>query len=139
MTEGLTFAYNSLLVTLKNTETIRWGVTDASDITDTKNTASDTFVLNSTNNQYVTSYAKYVPAVPAVYAEDNTTVITPAVEAHWEIVEDVKIAEAQKTQNNGFNMTFVYDNLLYTSPVITYQAIINDSAVVERDGIAGCA
>ena len=133
MTEGLTFAYNSLLVTLKNTETIRWGVTDASDITDTKNTASDTFVLNSTNNQYVTSYAKYVPAVPAVYAEDNTTVITPAVEAHWEIVENVNIAEAQKTQN-GFNMTFVYDNLLYTSPVITYQAIINDSAVVGSDG-----
>lgn len=133
MTEGLTFAYRSLLVTLKNTETIRWGVTSEDDITGTANTATGTYSIAADGDTFKTSYAKWVPEVPATYEADGTTVKTPAEDAHWEIVPDVTIATAKEAEN-GFNLSFVYDNLLYTTPVITYQAVINDDAVVGNAG-----
>lgn len=153
MTAGLTFQYNSLLVTLKNTNNIRWGVTDVNDITETENTKDDTFSFAANaNGEYITSYAKWIPTVPAVPAvpavtdPDTGAVITPGTPAvpevpeHWEIVNGVEIATASATTDantskiNGFNMSFVYDNLLYTTPSVKYQAVINDDAVVGGGG-----
>ncbi len=53
---------------------------------------------------------------------------------------DEKVIAYAKATENGFQMTFDYDNLIYTEegavhvPTITYKAVVNDKAVVGTNG-----
>ncbi len=53
---------------------------------------------------------------------------------------DEKVIAYAKATENGFQMTFDYDNLIYTDegaihvPTITYKAVVNDKAVVGTNG-----
>ena len=46
---------------------------------------------------------------------------------------DIVIANAQKA-DNGFRMSFVYNNLKNIGPVVTYSAVINDRAKIGSEG-----
>lgn len=70
----------------------------------------------------------------------NGTALTRSEDGNTFSYADGTVVAKAVAKDNGFNLNFVYDELVYDAeghvyaPVITYSAVINDNAVVGDDG-----
>ena len=70
----------------------------------------------------------------------NGTALTRSEDGNTFSYADGTVVAKAVAKDNGFNLNFVYDKLVYDAeghvyaPVITYSAVINDNAVVGDDG-----
>lgn len=70
----------------------------------------------------------------------NGTALTRSEDGNTFSYADGTVVAKAVAKDNGFNLNFIYDKLVYDNeghvyaPVITYSAVINDNAVVGNDG-----